>query len=297
MFRRLLGVLILIITLGGIGLAILGARAGHQLVENMATNLNETLRLTSQNLDIVSESLLFAKSSLTDVNEMLETAETTADDLGQTVSSTQPVLRQISNVTSEQVPDSLEVIEEAFPSLEQVAGVIDRTLVTLNSFRIDEEILGLEIKYDLGIDYAPEVPFDQSVRELGEGLEGLPESLRELRVFINVTNENLGTVSEDIHDLADSMNVVNGRITELDPILDEYIALITTTNDNTRQTRARINNQVDNVKNGVTLVMVWLAITQIAPLYLGWELVTNRRQTAVSPQTADEQQYSVLSNR
>ncbi|MCP4417620.1 MAG: hypothetical protein GY805_13430 [Chloroflexi bacterium] len=287
MFRRLLGVLILIIALGGIGLAVLGARVGHQLVENVATNLNETLRLTSQNLDIVSESLLFAKSSLTDVNEMLETAETTADDLGQTVSSTQPVLRQISNVTSEQVPDSLEIIEEAFPSLEQVAGVIDRTLVTLNSFRIDEELLGLEIKYDLGIDYAPEVPFDQSVRELGEGLEGLPESLRELRVFINVTNENLGTVSEDIHDLADSMNVVNGRITELDPILDEYITLITTTNDNTRQTRARINNQVDNVKNGVTLVMVWLAITQIAPLYLGWELVTNRRQTAVSPQTAD----------
>jgi hypothetical protein len=160
--------------------------------------------------------------------------------------------------------------------------VIDRTLVTLNNFRIDEEILGFPLQYDLGVDYTPEVPFDQSVRELGEGLEGLPESLRTLQVYINVTNGNLQTVSQDIRTLADDLSTVNGRINELDPILDEYIRLITATNDNTRQLRAQINDDVQSIKNGITLVMVWLAITQIAPLYLGWELVTGRRETAVS---------------
>ena len=281
MFRRFLGVLMLLIALGGVALAIFGIRLGHRLVDNVAANFDQTLQLTSQSLDTVSETLLLAKSSIVDVNSVMETAETTADDLAQTVNETRPLLGQISSVASEQVPDSLETIEEAFPSLEQVAGVIDSTLVTLNSFRIDEEILGLNIAYDLGIDYDPEIPFDQSVRELGEGLEGLPESLRTLQVYINVTNGNLQRVSQDIRALADDLNTVNGRINELDPILDEYIVLITNTNDSTRQLRAQMSSEVQSVKNGITLVMVWLAITQIAPLYLGWELLTNRRQTAV----------------
>lgn len=282
MFRRFLGLLMLLIAVGGIILALIGIRFGHQLVDNTAAKLDQTLLQTSQSLETASETVILAKNSLTDVNDLLETAEMTADDIGQTVSGTRPTLDQISSVASDQVPASLETIEEAFPSLEQVAGVIDRTLVTLNSFRIDEQILGLDIQYDLGIDYAPEVPFDQSVRDLGQGLEGLPESLRTLKLYINVTNENLQTVSQDIHSLADNMQVVNGRIAELDPNLDKYLILIGQTNDSTRQMRAQINSEVESVKNGITLVMVWLAVTQIAPLYLGWELLTNRRQTAVA---------------
>lgn len=281
MFRRFLGVLMLVIAFGGVVLAVFGVRVGHRLVDNVATNFDQTLQLTSQSLDTVSETLVLAKSSIADVNAVMATAETTADNLSQTVSDTRPLLGQISTVAATQVPDSLETIQEAFPSLEQVAGVIDQTLVTLNRFRIDEQLLGLNIQYDLGIDYAPEVPFDQSVRELGDGLEGLPESLRTLQVYINVTNSNLQTVSQDIRTLADDLNTVNGRINELDPILDEYIALVTSTNDSTRQLRAQIEDEAQKVKNGITLVLVWLAITQVAPLYLGWELVTNGRLVAV----------------
>lgn len=277
MVRRFLGIVMLLIGVGGIVLAIWGARLGHRLVDRIAANFDQTLELTSQSLETVSETLALAKSSIADVNTVMETAETTADDLAQTVTDTRPLLGQISSVASDQVPDSLETIQQAFPSLEQVAGVIDSTLTTLNNFRIDEEILGLELQYDLGIDYEPEVPFDQSVRELGEGLEGLPESLRTLEIYINVANNNLQTVSRDIRTLADDLGTVNGRITELDPILDEYLRLITTTNDRTRQMRAEINSEVQSIKNGITLAMVWLAITQVAPLYLGWELVTNRR--------------------
>lgn len=283
MFKRFLGLLMLVVGIGGIVLAVFGARLGRNLVDRVAANFDQTLQLTSQSLETVSETLVLAKTSITDVNTVMETAETTADNLAQSVSDTRPLLSQISSVASEQVPDSIETIEEAFPSLEQVAGVIDRTLVTLNNFRIDEEVLGFPLQYDLGVDYAPDVPFDQSVRELGEGLDGLPESLRTLQVYINVTNGNLQTVSQDIRTLADDLNTVNGRINELDPILDEYIQLITTTNDSTRQLRAQINDDVQSTKNGITLVMVWLAITQVAPLYLGWELVTGRRETAVAP--------------
>lgn len=278
MFRRFLGLLMLLIGLGGIGIAVVGARLGHQLVDRVAINFEETLQRTSDSLDLVSETLALAKSSIADVNAVVDTAGTTADNLATSVADTRPLLGQISVVATDQVPDSLESVQNAFPSLEQVAGVIDRTLVTLNSFRIDETILGLNIQYDLGIDYEPEIPFDQSVRELGEGLEGIPESLRAMEEYITVTSDNLETVSQDIRTLADDLETVNGRINEFDPLLDEYLVMVTNINDNTRQMRAQIEEESANLKQGITLVMVWLALTQVAPLYLGWELIAGRRE-------------------
>ncbi|WP_420631832.1 hypothetical protein [Candidatus Leptofilum sp.] len=279
MFQRFIGILLLIIALGGIAFSIIGARMGHQLVDRVAASFAQTLAQTSDSLEIVSETLLLAKSSIEDVNTVVTTAETTADNLAETVSDTRPLLNQIAVVASDQVPNNLETIQEAFPSLEQVAGVIDRTLVTLNSFRIDEEIFGLNIEYDLGIDYEPEIPFDQSVRELSDGLEGIPESLRAMEAYITITSDNLETVSQDIRTLADDLETVNDRLTEFDPILDEYLMLITNINDSTRQMRAQIQEESERVKSGITFAMIWLALTQIAPLYLGWELITGRRGT------------------
>ena len=277
MFRRILGLLMLLIGIGGIGIAILGAQTGHQLVDRVGTNFEQTLTLTSDSLDTVSETLVLAKSSIADINTVVTTTGTTANNLATTVEDTRPLLEQISTVATDQVPDSLETVQDAFPSLEQVAGVIDRTLVTLNSFRIDEEIFGFNIQYDLGIDYEPEIPFDQSVQALGQGLEGIPESLRAMEAYITVTNDNLETVSQDIRTLADDLQTVNGRINEFDPILDEYLVLVTDINDSTRQMRAQIEDESARLKNGITLAMVWLALTQIAPLYLGWELLNGRR--------------------
>ena len=277
MFRRILGLLMLLIGIGGIGIASFGAQMGHQLVDRVGTNFEQTLTLTSDSLDTVSETLVLAKSSIADINTVVTTTGTTANNLATTVEDTRPLLEQISTVATDQVPDSLETVQDAFPSLEQVAGVIDRTLVTLNSFRIDEEIFGFNIQYDLGIDYEPEIPFDQSVQALGQGLEGIPESLRAMEAYITVTNDNLETVSQDIRTLADDLQTVNGRINEFDPILDEYLVLVTDINDSTRQMRAQIEDESARLKNGITLAMVWLALTQIAPLYLGWELLTGRR--------------------
>ena len=88
MFRRFLGLLMLLIGLGGIGMAVVGARLGHQLVDRVAVNFEETLQRTSDSLDLVSETLALAKSSIADVNAVVDTAGTTADNLATSVADT-----------------------------------------------------------------------------------------------------------------------------------------------------------------------------------------------------------------
>ncbi|MCA9926580.1 MAG: hypothetical protein KC421_29630, partial [Anaerolineales bacterium] len=57
------------------------------------------------------------------------------------------------------------------------------------------------------------------------------------------------------------------------PLLNDYLRLITETNDATRQLRGQMSSQLDSLKTGILFVMIWLAFAQLAPLYLGWELI------------------------
>ena len=125
------------------------------------------------------------------------------------------------------------------------------------------------------------MPFDQTVRELGTSIEGLPEQLRGLAEHVDRSSANLQNLSDNITTVGNDLAVVNGRIAELDPLLDEYGRIVTELNDQTRLLRAGINTQLEGIKQTINIVMIWFILTQIAPLYLGWELVTGRRMAEI----------------
>ena len=156
----------------------------------------------------------------------------------------------------------------------EVAGVIDDTLLTLNNFKIDEEILGFRLNYDLGVNYQPAVPFDDTVSGLGTSLDGFPDRLRELEPSLADANENLGMVSQNIYDVSDDLAVINGRVAEVDPLLGEYIGLVQNINDTIDTTQTTIQAQAGNAKLALQIVFAWLGFLQFSLLYLGWDLMT-----------------------
>ncbi|MEM7335424.1 MAG: hypothetical protein AAF490_25320 [Chloroflexota bacterium] len=278
MLRRLLGIIIFIVGLVGIGIAYLLYTQLPPLIDSAAQTVDSTLFGVSQNLDTVNDSLLLAKATLTDLGTTLDTVETSMDQLGQAVNTTTPLLDQIAVVASDDVPESIETVQMAIPDLAQVAGIVDDTLTTLNRFSIDESILGFDINYSLGVNYEPSQPFDETVLALGEGLEGLPGSLRSLQVYTNVTKNNLETVSQNLFLIGDDLGMLNGRVSEIDPLLDEYLQIVTETNDNTRLMRRQISEQWSRLQQIVQFGAIWFGFSQLAPLYLGWELMSGRRK-------------------
>jgi hypothetical protein len=277
MIKRFLGLVMILVGLTGIAIAVVGVRTLPGLLDRIAGNLDQTLQLTTQSLETITSSLLLAKETMGEVSTTLVSVEAGLDDLAQSINETEPLLEQASAIGSSQVPDSIESIQAAIPDLAQIAAAVDATLSTLNRFRIDESFLGIEIKYDLGINYNPAQPFDQTVLNLGDSLDGLPGSLRSLRIYMNVTKDNLNEISRGLFEIADDLNGLNGRLTEIDPLLTEYLQLVTETSDATRLLRGQLNEQVEIAKTAVSIITIWFAFSQIAPLYLGWELLTSKR--------------------
>ncbi|GAB4266069.1 MAG: hypothetical protein Kow0080_06950 [Candidatus Promineifilaceae bacterium] len=277
MIKRIFGGILLFVGISGMALAAAGVRLGRQAVDSLGQTTLDSLTLLGDTLATVEDTLLLAKQTVDDVNTSLDTVSDTAVSVSQTVRQTKPLLGQVSTVVGEEVPDSLESLETAVPDIVAVAGAIDDTLTTLNNFRIDRSILGIPLQFDLGITYQPEQPFDETVAVLGDSIAVLPDQLRSLDIFLTVTSNNLDTISQDLNRLASDLQDVNGRISELNPLLDEYLALTTRLADQNRLVRAQIESQLANLKTAVLIVSVWFGLTQLTTLYLGWELLTNRR--------------------
>ena len=273
MWQRLIGLIMIAIGVIGVGLSVVGLAAGLLLLNQLGGSLLETLTLTIDSVETVRETLLLTEDTIAHVNEGLGVVEETAGNVSTALDETQPLLGQISQVAGEDVPESLEAIQSAMPAIEQAAGAIDDTLRALSAF--ERSFLGVSL--DLGVEYDPEEPFDESVSTIGDSLEGVPTRLRSLGSDLDQTQQSLGLISGNMAEISSTLHAINENATQLEPLLDDYIAMTTEIGDSMRQTRERLTRQMRLLKIMLSAVMIWLGLTQVAPLYLGWELLSGRR--------------------
>lgn len=286
MIKRLLGLIIALTGVAGIAISIGMYLIGQQVVDTAVVQTSNTLNLVNDTLETTRDTLLVAKSSITDVSHTLDTVSDTAVNLSQTVSATKPLFNQIGSIATEQVPESLETIEATIPNIASVAGTVDNTLTVLSSFGFERNLdyglvdLGV-LSFDLGIDYNPEVRFDESIEQLGTSIEGLPEQLRALDVYLNVTEDNLTTISTDIVRLSNDIAAIDDTLSETPELIDEYIASVTTVQDSLRQTKTQIEQQTENAKLVVLALAVWFGLINLTPLYLGFEMMFGQRKQII----------------
>ncbi len=276
--KRILGGIILLVGIVGVALSGMGYVYGRRAIDAAGTQADAGLRFASENLDAVVDTLVLANNTALEINEAFDTVEAAVVDSSQAISQMIPMMDQVTAVISQDVPQSLEAVQATIPDLAQVAKVMDDTLTTLSRFRIDETIpiINYRIQYDLGINYNPVQPFDISVQQMGNSMEGLPQQLRDMEGYTAVTQDNLQTIGDDLLAISQDLDDVNDQFSQLPPQIQEYIRLVNDVNDKTRQMRAAIDEKLATVKQILTIAMLWLGLTQIAPLYLGWELLTRK---------------------
>lgn len=274
MFKRFLGFFMLIIGIVGILLSVAGTWVGWNMIDGLGDGIETALDLTTDSLDTVANSILLTKATVGDVTDSVDTVQITTSNLSTTISDTRPLLNQVTLVATEDVPNSLEAVRATLPNVAAVAGSIDDTLETLSAFQVNQTVLGVDLGFDLGIEYAPEEPFDESINQIGTSLDGLPERLRDLGPFLAVTTENLTTISANIDTLATDLGNINENIEDVQPLLDDYLDIVYQTSDLINQTKRGLRDQLQPIKTVIMVLFIWVGLTQVAPLYLGWDLIT-----------------------
>ncbi|MDX1416341.1 MAG: hypothetical protein R3293_19235 [Candidatus Promineifilaceae bacterium] len=281
MIRRILGLIILLISLIAVVLLLGGAYYAGQAVDSAALAVDNVLALTVDSLSTVSSTLEQTKATIVEANNTVETAVSLTANLSNTVADTRPVLDSVGAVVSEDVPANIEAIQTAIPNVAHVAGVVDSAMTTLSNFGIEQTIPipfnPITLEFDLGIEYEPEEPFDQSILALGDSLEGMPDELRSLQGDLDVLSSDLELVSADILATSDDLAALNEQVALFIPLLDEYLNIVNQIIDSMSQAQAQLMTQLETIKSAIIIILVFLALTQLAPLYLGWELLSGQR--------------------
>lgn len=294
LFRRLVGLIILLISLSAMAVAVAGIYYGRQAVDQFVPSVSGSTSQVDELLELVVETLDFAKLSLNDVSDGLDTVVVSIDNASGAIRDTEPLLNDIEQIAANDVPDSLQALEETLPTLVDVAENVDTALTQLGDLDIDLEIPEFEIPsiplvgYDgfdfpgvdiefQGADYQPDVPLSVAVDSIGQSLDGVPENLRSLSTGIDTTTDNLVVISDDISQISTDLGVVNQRLREIPPFLDQYVAQIESIDSTIGGATSSIGQQTANIKLGLTVLLTWFALIQLAPLVVGWWLLTGRR--------------------
>lgn len=281
--QRIFGLIIFLIGLTILILSLIGAFYAGGFVDNLSQGVANSLTLASQSLDAAKDTLALARDSVSAANDGLGATAATLGSASRSLTDSRAMIDNISVVTTQEVPEGIEGIQTALPNIIEVAGIIDRTLVTLSSVGIDRTIPlpfggSIPLQFDLGIDYNPDMAFDASLREFESSLDGLPESLRGLQDDLQTTNDNLMTLSTDFQSTADNLTTLNTQIDGILPLLDQYTALVDELQGTIAQVEDSLASRMNTLKAGLIALLIGLGLTQLASIYLGWELLSGQRE-------------------
>jgi hypothetical protein len=285
--------IIILVSLILVVLLLGGAYFVGQAVDSVADGLENVLTLTADTLGTVSMTLEQTKATIAEANNALDTAAEATVNLNKTMNDMQPLMESTTKVVTEDVPGNIEAIQAAIPNIVQVAAVVDNTLTRLSNFGIKQTIPipfnPITLDFDLGIDYAPEEPFDDSISALGDSLEGMPEELRSLQGDLETLSADLEILTDNIETAAGDVETLNNEVALFIPILDDYLRIVGEIDDSLGQVQANMFAQLETVKSALIVLLVFISLTQLAPLYLGWELITGQR-SGRPPQIEVEEQ-------
>ncbi len=269
----------------GLGLAVAGIVFGRQAIDQIGVGVDSALTLALDSLTTVYDTFALTKTAVDQASASIATVETTTAGLSQTIGDTEPLVTQLSVVTASKVPDSVDAIQVSLNASAELARQVDNTLRTLSDFQIEQSFplpLGqsIDLNFDLGINYDPQTALDESLVGIADSLDGVSSELRNLEPIFAVNAGNLGMMSDNVQLIAEDIAAINDVVADINPLLDQYVNTVVQIEDSIKQVQTNMASYLQIAKNVLTALMIWLAILHLAPLFMGWELISGQYNKA-----------------
>lgn len=294
-FKRILGLIITVVSVIGIVVGIAGAIFVRQGIAVAQEQTNTVVEGAVNAIDSAEITIVTIRNTIKESSDALVTVEESAINVAFTITSTEPALDQVAQVMGDDVAATVETLQTAVPSLVEVAGALDDALRTLSSFTTGGEIDLPDIslpfpfnetivlpsvplpEFGLGIEYNPETSLDASLIGIEDDLDGVPESMRLLGAELEVTSENIVQLGGDVTAISRDINAINAQVSLLPGQLDDYVESLEIVRTNLDGSTPQIRQQLEYVGWGLTVLLIWFALIQIAPLYIGSALLFGRK--------------------
>lgn len=239
-----------------VGASVLGWRLLSDLEEPLAGGMG----VSGQAVEALGSSVDVAQDAVVVLERGLQQTESTTRDLAVAFGDAEAVVGATADISDQRIAESLEAVEQAMPTLVNVAGVIDRTLTSLSAV-------------PFAPDYRPEEPFDESLRTLQAEVAGLSDELRAQAALLREGRDSLSTVREGTVAIADDMGDLQTTLEAALQVLRNYSATAAEAGDLVGPGQTGWSQQLMLGRVLVVVLGATLLVAQTVPLGLGWFLL------------------------
>ena len=222
--------------------------------------LDRTVTTTGEGLDVADRTLAQAVSAV-------QALEGTAAGLGEAMQGAMPTLDAAALVLGDQLPATIRATQQTLSSVATSAKAVDDIMAALATV----PLLRLDI-------YSPEVPLYRGVEQVAASLDGIPESMVQAGSGLTAAGDSLELIQREIDTMSTGVGAIAASLGETQAVLREYQDMIVELQRMVDTVREGLPTWLRWARLGITLVLVWLGIAQLAIITQGWELIGRSRQ-------------------
>ncbi len=227
-------------------------------VSSTAALVGSALTATHEMIGVVGTTLDQAATSLQITQSMVSDVSRTLNDSSGLISST-------ADLVGTNMVDFVNNTQTSLASVQNSAKAVDSILTKISSVPL--------IGPYLGGGYSPDMPLEASVANVSRSMDPLPGSLTKIRRDLDVSSANVSTIHADIQTLAGQIDSIKANLEQARKVVDEYRNILADVQTRYDAFESRLPVTINIIYIGVTLVLVWILITQIGMLIRGIELM------------------------
>ena len=213
-------------------------------------------------LDTTDQGLTVAGQSLDSTIASISALEAAVTTTSKTFEDSIPVFNTLKNLTSNELPQTVEFAQTSLLAAQESAKIIDSVLRALVSIPF--------VNKDI---YNPPVPLDEALGDVSKSLDGLPTSLKSIGTSMEATSSNLEIMQADMDEMATTIRSINTSLDDAQGVIEQYQRLVNDLETRLENFRPKVPVWISSLAWMITLAFLWLGIAQISLLLQGLQLL------------------------
>jgi len=280
-FKRILaavaGVVLIVAGLAGLVFSIVGLVAVARVEPRVEARLTEQITRVDQALLATKDGLITADGLLSTATDLAGSLQETTSYAGKTLQDGVYALEMTSDLVGKQLPATIESVQESLTSISTSAQLIDDILGVLTAVPL------------LGMDkYSPETPLSQGFSDVARSLDSMPGALGKINQDLSNTQGRLEHVGQTLTATTDQIGQISTGVKDAQSVLAKYQTIVTDLQGLSSSALQKLPGWLRTLRWGLSLVLIWFGIAQIALLAQGLELIGRSRATVPGRPTTPE---------
>jgi hypothetical protein len=246
--------------IGGLVVSLAGVVVAERLLSDIDHGVDRSLALTGQALENVAGTIAVAQRILGTVTDSLGTVSTITGDVATSAHNSADVISKVTDLSGTQLPNALDAVNRALPGLIIAADGID-------------EALKLLARTPFGPATEPSSSLGQSVRQISDGLAGLPTTIRNVSSSLASLSTSATSLDQRARELSTQLHTLDTDVVEARTLLDQYAVTAAAARDLVATTRSGLSTDLGLARVLVILLGLTLAAGQIGPLWISGRLL------------------------